>query len=211
MGDNCVTISGRPDVLASFSTTVPEGIVVHKTLVDTLYHCPLHADGARAQVLDDVTRRGIKFPTYAQVKVPLRSTFDGSVITKDATAGSLVEAVVDMLLTQAVNWDVVVAETVKACPDDCNARLLNVGPGSGLTRSMEREFPRDRVSSLDLTTSGGKSTPLGKPKQDAIAIVGMAVHMPGARDASELWKLLEQGINTISEVRHLLISEMSDY
>lgn len=197
LDDKSVTISGHPEVLDAFSRTVPTSVTVHKTSVDTLYHSSVHTETLRTQVLSDVTARGVVFPDYADVKVPIRSTYTGSALTKNDT-GSLVEAVVDMILTQPVNWDLVTEQLVKAAPSDKDLRLLNLGPGTGLTRNLERLFPRDRISSLDL--SAGNPGEKVKPKQDPIAIVGMGVHMPGARGTEELWRVLEDGINTISEV-----------
>lgn len=198
LDDKSVTISGRPDVLDAFSRTVPTSVTIHKTSVDTLYHSSVHEETLRAQVLADVTSHGIAFPEYTDIKVPVRSTFTGSALTKNET-GSLVEAVVDMILTQPVNWDLVTDEVVRAAPLDKNIRLLNFGPGTGLTRNLERVFPRDRVASLDLTA--GNPGEKVKPKQEPIAIVGMGVHMPGARSTEDLWRVLEDGINTISEVQ----------
>ncbi|KAL0945469.1 hypothetical protein HGRIS_000958 [Hohenbuehelia grisea] len=199
MDDKCVTVSGPPAELESFASSITSGAVVHKTSVDTLYHSPLHIGGVREEILADVASRNIEFPDFSDIKVPVRSTYTGKVLDKTST-GSLVEAVVDMVLTQPVNWDLVVAELVKSTPAETPVRLLNIGPGTGLTRSMERSFPRELVSSLDLTTVAAEATEDTKPKQEPIAIVGMAVNMPGARDNSKLWEVLEQGINTIGEV-----------
>ncbi|KAG7094535.1 Type I Iterative PKS [Marasmius oreades] len=38
------------------------------------------------------------------------------------------------------------------------------------------------------------------PKHEPIAIVGMAINMPGSPDVAKLWEVLERGINTISEI-----------
>ncbi|KAF9452485.1 ketoacyl-synt-domain-containing protein [Macrolepiota fuliginosa MF-IS2] len=197
LDDRSVTISGRPDVLEAFRRTLSASVVTHKTSMDTLYHYPHHADTLRERVLADITTRGIKFPEYLNMKVPVRSTFTGSLLMKE-NAGSLVEAILDMILTQPVNWDLVTNGLAKAAPPDENICLLNFGPGTGLTRNLERAFPRNRVSILDLTT--GDPDEKVKPKQDSIAIVGMSVHMPGARDTEELWRVLEEGINTVSSV-----------
>lgn len=201
MDDTCITISGRPDALADFSESLAVSSVVHKTTLDTLYHAPIHLQGAREQVLADVSRRGIVFPDFGDVKVPLRSTFTGEALTKETTAGTLVELIVDMLLTQPVNWDLVVMEVVKAVPEDIPVRLVNVGPGMGLSRSLERALPRTQVGTMDISTSIAEHSPQTMGiKQEPIAIVGMAVNMPGAPSNTMLWDVLEKGINTISEV-----------
>jgi hypothetical protein len=66
-------------------------------------------------------------------------------------------------------------------------------------RSTEKVFKICNGVSVDLTSNdahGGEK----KPKQEPIAIVGMAVNMPGAPNTAKLWEVLEQGINTCSEV-----------
>ncbi|PBK92884.1 putative polyketide synthase [Armillaria gallica] len=204
MDANSVTISGRPDTLSAFSEHVTAhfsaaSIVVHKTTLDTLYHAPLHVAGAREEILADVIRRSIQFPQIADIHVPLRSTFTGEALKKDMT-GSLVELVVDMVISQPVNWDLVTSGVLEDLPDDASVRLLNVGPGTGLCRGLERALRKERVKLLDLTALDAKTARQSKGKQEAIAIVGMAVNMPGAPNVSKLWEVLEQGINTISEV-----------
>ncbi|KAI0064076.1 ketoacyl-synt-domain-containing protein [Artomyces pyxidatus] len=198
--ESCVTVSGRPDILASFASILPPSIAVHKTSVDTLYHSPVHAQGVRNDILADVARRGIRFPTSFDIKTPIRSTATGELIFNEV--GSLVEAVVDMVLVHTVNWDKVVHSLVQATPDDEVVRLINIGPGAGLTRSMERAFPLRNVCSLDLTVDSQKKVTddASSPAQEPIAIVGMSVNMPGAPNVSKLWEILEQGINTISEI-----------
>lgn len=44
-------------------------------------------------------------------------------------------------------------------------------------------------------------TTIPEPARDYIAIIGMAVNMPGAPNASKLWEILEEGINTVMEVK----------
>jgi hypothetical protein len=204
MDDQSVTISGHPDSLAAFSLIIPSGLTIHRPALSTLYHSPVHVGGARSQVLADIKRRQICFPDFKDIKFPVRSTFTGCLIDDKVQCGSLVESVVDMLLTQPVNWNVVAAELGKAIPNGTPVRFLNVGPGTGLARSMERSLSKELVSLVDLSLENGNSKE-GEfvAKQVPIAIVGMAVNMPGAPNADALWKVLEQGINTISDVRFM--------
>lgn len=151
----------------------------------------------REDVLADVVRRNIRFPDFADIQVPIRSTFTGEILDHRISSGSLVVLVVDMLLIQPVNWDLVVNSLLKATPRDVSVRLVNFGPGMGIARGMEKIFPRGRVSSLDVAVTGSTSS---LPKQESIAIVGMAVNLPGAPNISRFWDILERGINMISEV-----------
>ncbi|KAG6818439.1 putative PKS/NRPS-like protein biosynthetic cluster, partial [Arthromyces matolae] len=202
MDDTCVTISGRPDILSDFSTflSAKASIVIHKTGLDTLYHSSVHAKSTRNQVLHDVASQNIRFPQYSDLKAPIRSTMTGRPITKNDVSGSLVELVIDMLLIHPVNWNLVVDDIARNLPKDRCIELLNVGPGLGLARSIERTLPAGAASIVDVSSTTMHSPRQPPPKQEPIAIIGMAVNMPGAPNVSKLWEVLEQGINTISEI-----------
>lgn len=196
----CITVSGRPDFLAAFSASISTTAVVHKTGLDTLYHAPILSEPVRDRILSDITTRNIKFPTFSDIRVPIRSTFTGDAITRGAVASeSLVELVVSMIISQPVNWVSVVEKTVSTVPEDTSVKLLNCGPGTGLTRGIDRLFSRKNVSTLDLSKFDFRKNK-EVTKQEPIAIVGMAVNMPGAVSNEKLWEVLEQGINTITEV-----------
>ncbi|KII86717.1 hypothetical protein PLICRDRAFT_177466 [Plicaturopsis crispa FD-325 SS-3] len=200
MTGNCVTISGRPDTLAAFSKTVPAA-TVHETTVDSLYHSPLHVGGLEKEVLEDIDRRNIRFPTMADIEIPLRSSSTGLLIERDSNSRSLVGLVTSMLLTEPVRWDSVHRQLSGSIPRHGVLRLLNIGPGAGLVRGMARAFPQGQAECVDLTASKAPLTaPLTTPKQEPIAIVGMSVNMPGAPDTAKLWEVIEQGINTVSPI-----------
>ncbi len=168
---------------------------MHNMTLETLYHAPTHVEGARKAVLADAERRDIQFPRLEDIRVPIRSSFTGEAIhAKSADGQSLLELVVDMILTQPVNWDLVSSAVAKVSLP-ASVRILNLGPGSGLMKSLAKDL--GDVSTLDLSVSDLPHP----PKQEPIAIVGMAVNMPGAPNVAKLWEVLEQGINTISEVR----------
>lgn len=207
MDATCVTISGRPDLLSVFAAQIATKVdlVVHKTALDTLYHSPVHATGVRERVVADVASRTIGFPKFSDLKVPIWSTYTGHVVTKDETAGSLVELVVDMVLTQPVNWKLLVENLIASSTSDAPIQVVNVGPGAGLTRHLERLFLPRMSSVVDLALPDNSPISSINAKQESIAIVGMAVNMPGAPDSSKLWEILEQGINTISEVINALL------
>ncbi|KAI0322049.1 beta-ketoacyl synthase [Amylostereum chailletii] len=200
MAESSVTISGRPDVLDVFAREAPASMIMHKTSLNTLYHTEVHAGATRNAVLEDIVRRNIRFPTFNDVKVPIWSTYTGQPIDQQASM-SLVAAIVDMILTQPIHWYQVMQSLVTASGQH-DVRLVNVGPGSGLAKSVKRAFPQESVLMLDLTVS---QKPLAVnsasyPIQVPVAIVGMAVNMPGAPDVAKLWQVLEKGMNTISEI-----------
>nr|AEF32750.1 polyketide synthase [Volvariella volvacea] len=199
MSDNAVSISGLPHVLATFAEEFSAGPVL-KTTVDTLYHAPIHYTSLRNQVLQDITSRGTSFPNCSDIVVPLRSTITGDLITKWDTKTPLVETVVDMLLTRPVQWTSVLKKFEETVPTGCSVRLLNFGPGSGLTRDLGNSFIPHTISVLDVSTVLSSHSERIQFRQEPIAIIGMAVNLPGAHDTKQLWELLENGLNTIAQI-----------
>jgi len=147
-------------------------------------------------VLRDIRNRGIKFPTKDSLKVPIISTFTGAPAAVDVP---LIEEIVDMILTQVADWDKVTSSTVERLKHlQRPIELLNVGPGNSLANDFERQISAAGldVSLRDISTS--IPTP---PVLQPIAIVGMAVNMPGALNIDGLWELLQNGDSTLSQVR----------
>lgn len=209
MDDHSVTISGRPDVLDSFASFNSPSYHAHKTTVSTLYHCSENLRTARDAVLVDISRRHIHFPKFSDIVCPIYSTVNGEPL-RSFGSETLLKAVVDMVMLEPVNWDYVVRSVTASIPSSSSqsVRLINFGPGSGLLRTFERSLARSSIAfeAVDLTSSGsgsGTTSPevsSAIPVQEPIAVVGMAVNMPGAPDVSALWRVLEQGLNTVAEV-----------
>ncbi|KAG2359143.1 hypothetical protein BDR07DRAFT_1415802 [Suillus spraguei] len=177
-----VTVSGRPDILQRFSSSISisKSCTIHPTTVDALYHAHILRN-VHAQVLADP-------------------------VLPSAEHSSLVDAVIDMIVVSPVEWQSVVQGLGIAVPADAPTQVLNFGPSSGLLRMLEKSLSTEKVACTDVAVSGS-NTPDGPVennfnfKQEPIAIVGMALRLPGgARNANELWELLERGINTVSEI-----------
>lgn len=201
--EQCVTVSGHPDILGSFIASLPETVAVSEALVGTMYHSPVHNSRVREEVIEDLRRRKIRFPTYNDIVNPIRSTSTGEILeaTKD---GSLVQDIVDMVLLQRVNWDKVVNAVAQSIPENQTVHLVNVGPGSGLMRSMEKAL-RDSAFVTHHVAFGDSKSTIPEPAHDCVAVIGMAVNMPGAPSTSKLWEILEGGINTVMEVKLIAI------
>jgi acyl transferase domain-containing protein len=202
--EQCVTVSGRPDILSSFIATLPDTVSISEILVGTMYHSPVHNSRVREEVIEDLRRRKIRFPTYNDIIYPIRSTFTAEILVSK-TYGSLVQDIVDMVLLQRVNWDKVINAVAQSIPENQTAHLVNVGPGSGLIRSMEKALRGSAFVAHHVAFTDAK-TIIPEPAQDGVAIIGMAVNMPGARNTSKLWKILEEGINTVMEVKFIAMS-----
>ena len=147
-------------------------------------------------MLCDLRDRGIRFPTRDELRVPIISTFTGFSPTAGVT---LVEEIVDMILTQVADWDWVVSSTVEKLKSVRQPiELLNVGPGDSLANELQRQIA---AAGLDVRLRDISTSLPVSPNLEPIAVVGMGVNMPGAPNADRLWELLHHGDNTLSQVR----------
>lgn len=207
--EKVVSISGRGDILARFQIEEVAGkFSTRFTNVHTLYHGGKTLLDVKAKVQADLTRRHLKFPTLDEAKIPLRSTVDGKLLSSATSDKSLIELILDMVLIECVNWDKTVenmiADAIKIA-EDTQINVVNFGPGTGSVFQAQKP-PHQNISLVDLShTSDAAATfastkPLRFKPEDGIAIVGMGVNMPGATDVAGLWRVLEEGLNTVSEV-----------
>jgi hypothetical protein len=105
-----------------------------------------------------------------------------------------------MVLTQHVEMDLAFSNATASLPCHVPVHIVDVGPGTNLSPDIEHasspqsDTPRSE-SYLEKHVSDANV------KQEPIAIVGMAVNMPGAPNVGRLWEILANGGNTVEEVR----------
>lgn len=178
----------------------------------TLYHSELLQAAAEASSMD-IVRRNISLPNYTELVSPLISPVTGSPI-QDNPSSTLGNVIISMILVQPVNFDCVLETLNSRVPASSSViYVLNVGPGIALARTVAR--------SVTAALGGNVSVRVVEAKPDAhtsvvrtshthipepVAIVGMAVNLPGADSLEALWSVLENGLNTISEVSMLRCS-----
>ncbi|KAL7622419.1 hypothetical protein AAE478_007924 [Parahypoxylon ruwenzoriense] len=207
----CLTLSGRGDQLASFVEKLPSQCRTRATNVFTLYHNRDKLSDVFQQTIGDLER---EIPTRWEAPVTLAaslfSTVTGSpVVLLDepdapATLGKLIALILEMVLLEPVDWVSVqdsIMSGVELLADSESCEILNFGPGYGVSKSAR---PLSKAVDIrDVSGTGASSIPTSKASSislDDIAIVGMAVDLPGAQDADELWENLCNGVNSCSEI-----------
>lgn len=200
---SCVTLSGRGDDLAQFlAENLPPQCRIRSTNVFTLYHDRERLQATYMKMMEYVT--GEHLHTPVRLVTPLFSSVTGSPITlPDQSLQSLIKLLLEMILQEPVNWVAVQRSIITELgqhkiSEPCE--ILNYGPGYGFSRSaVENASKSIRVRDFppDGKASGNAPTQVGP---DDVAIVGMAVELPDANDASELWDNLCNGTNSCSEV-----------
>lgn len=197
--DNCVTVSGYPDDLAAFRPFLPDTAVICETSLTGLYHVSSLLHTVREQVLSDVVSRGIRFPTFQNLFTPLRCSNTGGLLC--SSTESLITSVLDMILIHPVHWDKVVKSTSASIPIDSHIQILNFGGGKGLVKSLTKSLKQHGISNFHCLEMGGEGMLRASTRHEPIAIVGMAVNMPGAKGVDELWDILRNGLKTLQPVR----------
>lgn len=119
---------------------------------------------------------------------------------------SMLDMILDRILTRPVDWlsaqnQIFSDPAIVKDDGSLDREVLNFGPGYGVVQSEAQRRPNVRV--LDLSGKGHDaqgSIPSSKNADGDIAIIGMAVDLPGAPDSESLWKVLMDEINTVEQV-----------
>lgn len=181
--------------------------------IHALYHSPALLD-VKNQVLQDVVRRRIHYPPSFSLHRSIISNVTGKPLPTTTQDGviSLVENIVETILLETANF-VAVVDNIRTMVSRMNEfsslEIINLGPGNGLSKILARTFPESKVSMVDWTCDEVEPGIIPNPNlravpsPDSIAIIGVAIKFPEANDLGSLWNILENGLNTISEVRYL--------
>ncbi|KAH9952215.1 putative polyketide synthase [Amylocystis lapponica] len=201
LGDNCISLSGHPDEINKFKADY-----LPSSTISTSYHTT-ESEQVKAYVLADVERNNIHFPKYEDLRHRLRYTVDGAALdsVRGGSSMTLVEAILDMILIHPVNFELVLREIRSETAYECRPlRLVNLGPSTRLWKSLAWSLSDFRTTAMDWSTSavGNHALPDAASSREPIAVIGMAVNLPGAENVPRLWELLENGLNTISEIPH---------
>ncbi|KAF9525894.1 hypothetical protein CPB83DRAFT_941246 [Crepidotus variabilis] len=194
------TVSGHPDKLAAFKQSLPDNVSTSEASINAMYHSPYHLCKAVDQVMSDIFVRGIRFPTFNNLRCPLRSSSTGDLVKLSSHGESLVQLVVKMIMIEPVRWDCVVHKAATVIQKTDLLQVLNVGLGRSLFTKLERYLSYSDNGVLSVQCIDVANIDLTVAKQEPIAIVGMAINLPKARDLDSLWELLSRGINTAEDI-----------
>ncbi|TRX91490.1 hypothetical protein FHL15_007714 [Xylaria flabelliformis] len=206
---SCITLSGRGDQLARFvSSDLPSECKTRPTNVLTLYHHREKLNSVFQQTLDDIEREmSSRLDLLITSSAPFFSTTTGATITfpNTATGSTLREMItllLEMMLLEPVDWVQVQDSVLNHIRQNTLApcRILNFGPGYGISRFSEPRPEYVEICDASASSSSRHDTNDSQAFLDDIAIVGLAVELPDAQDAAELWNNLLNGVNSCSEI-----------
>lgn len=202
-----MSVSGEGKTLDDFKTNHLSASTTSRFAnVHGYYHGGDALKETLEDVMKDVERQRIRFPTWDSLKVPVRSSLDGKYLESTTLASSLLEAAVQSILIDRVDWnvtsDLMIHDALDRLHQDSRAtcRVLALGPNSSfLLRGFKGmpDHPRLEISKTPVPSSDDGPSP------NDIAIVGMSVDFPSGKGTAELWDTMEKGLNVVQEVREL--------
>ena len=173
----------------------------------TLYHGGEKLQSVVQQILSDVKENDVRFPTFADLKKPLRSNSHEGFLLANNEA-TFVESVLRSLLVTMVDWK----QTSKCISNSTidfldrelskEVEILSFGPSSNyLLSEIRRRRQHPRMKIVDVSQSRSPAElPRSDIHEEAIAIVGMAVNYPKGASCDELWETLANGLNACGEI-----------
>lgn len=203
-------MSGRGDHLRDFSvSSLPKNCRIRPTNLFSPYHDAKTLVPVRAQVLADAVERKLSFPSLAELKLPFYFGEPISSMNPATMQQSMLDLILDLILTRPLDWlsaqEQIFTDHATAKDDGSLIRdILNFGPGYGVVRSEAQRRPNIQVLDVSCATKAERnSAQTSSTLESDIAIVGMAVDLPGAPDTASLWKVLRDEINVVGEVSRL--------
>ncbi|KAB8227364.1 beta-ketoacyl synthase [Aspergillus alliaceus] len=169
--------------------------------VYALYHGGNKGINALNNVLEDVKRRDILFPSSTTMKRPIWSCHDASLVDAAIlSTSSPLEYTLRLILVDTADLYstcLSVTNTTSFSDKDCD--IVTVGPGANaLLASAFRDISwPGRASWVDIP---GALRDANASQTDEFAIVGMSVNFPLGAGKDAFWKVIEDGLNAAQEI-----------
>ena len=145
--------------------------------------------------MEDLFSREIHFTISGGPILPARCSAYGEL----GPGRTLQETLLETILVLPVDWLSLVKQTAALLEGETSISLLNVCE-STLLQGFHRSLHPQAICVMKVPATPKLAGEHHHPKPVPVAIVGMAVNMPGAADVDQLWNLLAAGLNTVQEV-----------
>ncbi|OAA52231.1 Beta-ketoacyl synthase [Beauveria brongniartii RCEF 3172] len=203
-----VTLSGIPSKLSTFiSKQLPANCRTTAAVVYSLYHHESLRE-VRDLVIADLNRQDELLRAKVELSAPIFSTKTGKplALSSVTTLEEVACAILDLIFIEKVDWLNLQQSIVSQTSQDALDRPINIvnyGPGLGMAPSAFPQAQETDVCIRDaakISKGSSKNPGVSRLAWDDIAIVGMAVELPGASDADTLWQNLVDGYQACSEI-----------
>jgi hypothetical protein len=158
------------------------------------------------QILLDAQKRGIEFPTWHSLRVPVRfSNVESRFFSNaDTEPDSLLKTVLRSIFVETVDWETTWERIVQplstklehGSDDQVSFRIVGMGPNSrSLTHAVRGTPLHPRLAIIDHFPEHEEGAP-----PEAVAIVGLSVNYPSGKGQEQFWSTLENRFCAVSEV-----------
>ncbi|CAK4016278.1 polyketide synthase [Lecanosticta acicola] len=202
-----VTFAGRGAKLKSFTDKMLHAYRTTPVEIYSRYHHRVRLTDMMSEVMDSVSSSSSVLADAVYFRRPI-ALGDGSWMETEGPLPlrDVVTSILEHILLQATRWDNVQAAIATKANDYVAAyskpiAILNFGPGYGFSPRLDglNLSHHASVSNVAANAPSQKHADEGFLPDD-IAIVGMAVDLPGAPDYETLWRNLCDGVNTCTEI-----------
>ncbi|KAF5309598.1 hypothetical protein D9611_013960 [Ephemerocybe angulata] len=210
---------GNPGVLAisavlsemsSVVSGVEESVRMFSTILEGAHSCRVRyipfndsllrygdTHGIKEVIVADIHRRKIPLPSLEDLRGSIYSCTSRPQISVEGPNGLLAQ-ILECLFFFPLDWPAAIRRAVSSLQIVGPVHVIGVGPGQELTRKVQHAFAARKMEVL--TRSITENTVECLSQDNRIAIVGMALRMPGARDPEELWELIESGSSCLTKI-----------
>lgn len=207
--ETSISVTGTAQDLQAFQAFLGPQTTTDFAHVNAWYHGGDQLASVVEASLEDAA--GIDFPSQDDLMAPIRSSFDGSVYSAEASSSvPLVDWIVGHLFTYPIDWVRTGKELSAALVDYASSSLnrpciLSFGPSSEvlfaslkpLLTTSEGKVSTDLLDVSSFTNIGASRSDI---RPSDIAIVGQGFNLPIGADPQELWQSLSEGLSAVSEV-----------
>ncbi|POR35294.1 Polyketide synthase [Tolypocladium paradoxum] len=205
LDDEAVSVSGPGESLGLFQSTL-QSVAPDSSCrwghVHGYYHGSEQMKGVVEEVLADVGRCRVQFPSWNSLHCPVRCASSCEYFHSVDEAHSLLECALRGILIEPVNWKLTQHTITQTYTQRASAepgsrfRLLGLGPSSkSLLHKINtamlpeglhviRQFSED-IASIDC---------------ESIAVIGISANFPSGKGAEEFWSTIVAGKSTATEI-----------
>ena len=200
-----ISLTGPTSQLEEFKQGLLSAPTTKFADVHAWYHGGEQLESTVTEIMKDVKRRNIGFPEFKDLRIPVRSSSDGLVISA-ATLGSSSYAtlVIRHLLIYPVDWVKTskgISTAIQHSLEQTESRQIEIASFGPSSESLFVELKRgNRDPAVTFSDrSAFKHGEVTTGHKNDIAIVGMGVNFPKGKGQDQLWETLSTGLNAVTE------------
>lgn len=173
-----------------------------------MYHGGFDLTPALSEVIGDVDRRRISFPSPQEFICPIRTTSSGTCIGietgSQTSKQTILKLFIEQILVEPANWPQLVRNTVREFEHEldrpepmiqCFGSTMSSLLGHLRKAKLDKKFIVSDCSKIIHTPSTCTEN-----KTNDIAIVGMGLDLPRGENPEKFWDMISKGVSALREV-----------